>query len=31
MPPLSEVPEPRLPLDESQPEDEIPPEQRPLP
>ncbi|WP_155265042.1 Sec-independent protein translocase protein TatB [Sphingomonas segetis] len=31
MPPLAEVPEPRLPLDESQPEDEIPPEKRPLP
>ena len=31
IPPLAEVPEPRLPLDESQPEDEIPPEKRPLP
>ena len=31
MPPLAEVPEPRLPLDEKQPEDELPPEKRPLP
>ncbi len=31
MPPLSEVPEPRLPLDEKQPEDELPPDKRPLP
>ena len=31
MPPLADLPEPRLPLDESQPEDELPPEQRPLP
>ena len=31
MPPLTEVPEPRLPLDEKQPEDELPPEKRPLP
>jgi sec-independent protein translocase protein TatB len=31
MPPLADVPEPMLPLDEKQPEDEVPPEQRPLP
>ncbi|HLO20846.1 MAG TPA: Sec-independent protein translocase protein TatB [Sphingomicrobium sp.] len=31
MPPLAEVSEPRLPLDEKQPEDELPPEKRPLP
>jgi sec-independent protein translocase protein TatB len=31
MPPLAEIPEPRLPLDEKQPEDELPPEKRPLP
>ena len=31
VPPIAEVPEPRLPLDEKQPEDEIPPEKRPLP
>ena len=31
MPPLAEVPEPMLPLDETQPEDEIPVEKRPLP
>ena len=31
MPPLAEVEEPMLPLDESQPGDELPPEQRPLP
>jgi len=31
MPSVAEVPEPRLPLDESQPEDELPPEKRPLP
>ena len=31
MPPLAEVSEPTLPLDETQPGDELPPEQRPLP
>ena len=31
MPPVAEVPEPMLPLDESQPGDELPPEKRPLP
>ena len=31
MPPVTQVPEPRLPLDETQPEDEIPVEKRPLP
>jgi sec-independent protein translocase protein TatB len=31
MPPPAEVPEPMLPLDESQPEDEIPVDKRPLP
>ena len=31
MPPLAEVPEPMLPLDEKQPGDELPPEKRPLP
>jgi sec-independent protein translocase protein TatB len=31
MPPVAEAPEPRLPLDESQPEDQLPPEERPLP
>jgi len=34
MPPLAEAPEPpepTLPFDESQPEDELPPEKRPLP
>ena len=31
MPPLSEVPEPTLPFDERQPEDDLPPEERPLP
>ncbi|HEV2594008.1 MAG TPA: twin-arginine translocase subunit TatB [Sphingomicrobium sp.] len=31
MPPLAEAPEPRLPFDEKQPEDELPPEKRPLP
>jgi sec-independent protein translocase protein TatB len=31
MPPLAAVPEPILPLDESQPEDEVPPEKRPRP
>lgn len=31
MPPIAEVSEPRLPLDEKQPEDELPPEKRPLP
>jgi sec-independent protein translocase protein TatB len=31
MPPLEEVPEPTLPFDETQPGEELPPEQRPLP
>jgi sec-independent protein translocase protein TatB len=31
MPPLAEAPEPRLPFDEKQPGDELPPEERPLP
>ena len=31
MPPLADVHEPMLPLDEKQPEDEIPPHERPLP
>ena len=31
MPPLAETPEPMLPLDETQPGDELPPEKRPLP
>ena len=31
MPLIAEVPEPRLPLEEKQPEDELPPEKRPLP
>ena len=31
MPSITEVPEPMLPLDETQPEDELPPEKRPLP
>ena len=31
MPPVAEVPEPTLPFDERQPEDELPPEKRPLP
>jgi len=31
IPPLAEVPEPRLPLDEKQAGDDIPPDQRPLP
>jgi hypothetical protein len=31
MPPIAEVPEPMLPLDETQPEDELPIEKRPLP
>ena len=31
MPPLAEVQEPMLPLDEKQPEDELPVEKRPLP
>ena len=31
MPPVAEAPEPRLPFDESQPEDELPPAERPLP
>ena len=31
MPPIAEVPEPTLPFDERQPEDDLPPEERPLP
>lgn len=31
MPPVVEVAEPRLPFSETQPEDELPPEKRPLP
>ena len=31
MPPAAEVPEPMLPLDETQPEDELPVDKRPLP
>lgn len=31
MPPIAEVAEPMLPLEEKQPEDEFPPEKRPLP
>ena len=31
MPPVAEVAEPTLPFDESQPEDDLPPEERPLP
>src|SRR5689334_20282520 len=31
MPPLADVPEPTLPFDEKQPEDDRPPEERPLP
>ena len=31
MAPIAEVPEPMLPLEEKQPEDEFPPEKRPLP
>ena len=31
MPPLAEVPEPTLPFDERQPEDDLPPHERPLP
>jgi sec-independent protein translocase protein TatB len=31
MPPVAEAPEPMLPFDETQPGDELPPEQRPLP
>jgi sec-independent protein translocase protein TatB len=31
MPPVAEVPEPKLPFAEPQPEDELPPEKRPLP
>jgi sec-independent protein translocase protein TatB len=31
MPPVAEAPEPRLPFDEAQPEDELPIEKRPLP
>ena len=31
MPPLAEAPEPMLPFDEKQPDDDLPPEERPLP
>ena len=31
MPPVAEVAEPKLPFSEAQPEDELPPEKRPLP
>src|SRR3954447_13494744 len=31
MPPMAQPAEPRLPFSEAQPEDELPPEQRPLP
>ena len=31
MPPITDVPEPRLPFSEAQTEDELPPEKRPLP
>jgi sec-independent protein translocase protein TatB len=31
MPPLAQVEEPTLPFDEKQPEDDLPPEERPLP
>jgi sec-independent protein translocase protein TatB len=31
MPPIAEVMEPKLPFSEAQPEDELPPEKRPLP
>ena len=31
MPPVAEVLEPKLPFSEAQPEDELPPEERPLP
>jgi sec-independent protein translocase protein TatB len=31
MPPIAEVAEPKLPFSEAQPEDELPPEKRPLP
>ena len=31
IPPVAEASEPQLPFDEKQPEDEIPPEERPLP
>jgi sec-independent protein translocase protein TatB len=31
MPPIAEAPEPTLPFDEQQKEDELPPEKRPLP
>ena len=31
MPPLAEVPEPTIPIDERQPEDDLPPEERPQP
>jgi sec-independent protein translocase protein TatB len=31
VPPVVDVPEPMLPLDETQPGDELPPEKRPLP
>ena len=31
MPPIAEAPEPTLPFEETQPEDKLPPEKRPLP
>ncbi|WP_341633124.1 Sec-independent protein translocase protein TatB [Sphingomonas agri] len=31
MPPVADIPEPRLPFSEAQAEDELPPEKRPLP
>jgi len=31
MPPITEPREPTLPLNEAQPDDELPPEKRPLP
>jgi hypothetical protein len=31
MPPVTDIPEPRLPFSEAQAEDELPPEKRPLP
>jgi sec-independent protein translocase protein TatB len=31
MPPLADAPEPMLPFDETQPGEELPPEERPLP
>jgi hypothetical protein len=31
MPPVAEVPEPMLPLDEKQPDEDVPVEKRPLP